>query len=282
MEPVFIAAALASAVLHAGWNAAVKASPRPAGTMTAQMVVGAALVVPALLWTGLPTKEAWGWIAASTILNTATVTALLRAYALAGFGVVYPVVRALSVLLVVPLAAAVSGERVSAWGVAGVALVAGSLVLLGLGNRGERAIPAKALAWTVVAGLSTAAYVLCDAQGVRHSGSPWAYGFTVSITNALAMLCQQRAVARASVQAARAGGAGLVRVVPIALAAMTSYLLILWVWSLAAIAPAAALRDTSAVFALLIAIVWLKEPFTPLRLFAILMSAAAVPLLRLA
>ena len=101
------------------------------------------------------------------------------------------------------------------------------------------------------------------------------------------MLCQQRAVARASVQAARAGGAslasaGLVRVVPIALAAMTSYLLILWVWSLASIAPAAALRDTSAVFALLIAIVWLKEPFTPLRLFAILMSAAAVPLLRLA
>jgi len=287
MEPVFIAAALASAVLHAGWNAAVKASPRPAATMTAQMVVGAALVVPALLWTGLPGQEAWGWIAASTILNTATVTALLRAYALAGFGVVYPVVRALSVLLVVPLAAAVSGERVSAWGVAGVALVAGSLVLLGLGNRGERAIPAKALAWTLAAGLSTAAYVLCDAQGVRHSGSPWAYGFTVSITNALAMLCQQRAVARASVQAARAGGAslasaGLVRVVPIALAAMTSYLLILWVWSLASIAPAAALRDTSAVFALLIAIVWLKEPFTPLRLFAILMSAAAVPLLRLA
>jgi drug/metabolite transporter (DMT)-like permease len=282
MEPVFVAAALASALLHAGWNAAVKASPRPAGTMTAQMVVGAALVVPALVWTGLPKEEAWGWIAASTILNTATVTALLRAYGLAGFGVVYPVVRALSVLLVVPLAAAVSGERVSGWGVAGVALVAGSLVLLGLGNRGERAIPAKALAGTLAAGLSTAAYVLCDAQGVRHAGSPGAYGFTVSITNALAMLWQQRAVVRASLRESRTGGAGLVRVVPIALAAMTSYLLILWVWSQAAIAPAAALRDTSAVFALLIAIVWLKEPFTPLRLLAILMSAAAVPLLRLA
>jgi drug/metabolite transporter (DMT)-like permease len=66
-----------------------------------------------------------------------------------------------------------------------------------------------------------------------------------------------------------------------ALAAVVSYLLILWVWSGAPIAPAAALRDTSAVFALLIAVVWLKEPFTPMRVVAVLLAAAAVPLLRL-
>jgi hypothetical protein len=47
--------------------------------------------------------------------------------------------------------------------------------------------------------------------------------------------------------------------------AVISYLLILWVWSVAPIAPAAALRDTSAAFAILIAILWLKEPFTRLR-----------------
>jgi drug/metabolite transporter (DMT)-like permease len=100
----------------------------------------------------------------------------------------------------------------------------------------------------------------------------------VSITNAAAMLCKQRAIAKpwriVADQAARA--------TPIALAAVASYLLILWVWSGAPIAAGAALRDTSAVFALLIAIVWLKEPFTRLRLAAILLSAAAVPLLRFA
>ena len=32
MEPILVAAALASAVLHAGWNAAVKASANPART----------------------------------------------------------------------------------------------------------------------------------------------------------------------------------------------------------------------------------------------------------
>jgi drug/metabolite transporter (DMT)-like permease len=70
--------------------------------------------------------------------------------------------------------------------------------------------------------------------------------------------------------------------VPTAIAAILSYLLILWVWSEGPIAPAAALRDTSAVFALLIAILWLKEPFTRTRLLAILLAAAAVPLLRFA
>jgi len=69
--------------------------------------------------------------------------------------------------------------------------------------------------------------------------------------------------------------------VPTAAAAMASYLLILWIWSHAPVAPAAALRDTSAVFAILIAVVWLKEPFTRTRIVAVLLAAAAVPLLRL-
>jgi drug/metabolite transporter (DMT)-like permease len=69
--------------------------------------------------------------------------------------------------------------------------------------------------------------------------------------------------------------------VPTAVASVASYLLILWVWSHAPIAPAAALRDTSSVFALLIAVLWLKEPFTRLRVAAVLLAAAAVPLLRL-
>ena len=273
-----VAGALMSALLHAGWNAAVKASPRPTEAMTAQMLTSAAIVLPGLLWTGLPARESWIWMAASTSLNLATVTSLLRAYELAGFGIVYPVVRALSVLLVVPLAASLSGERLSAFGLVGVFLVSASLLLLAIGNSGRGAVPRAALGRIAIAGIATAAYVMCDAQGVRHAGSPFAYGFAVSVTNAVAMSWTQYAVAKPWRIVARHAATA----VPMAVAAVTSYLLILFVWSAAPIAPAAALRDTSAVFALLIAIRWLKEPFTRLRLIAILLSAAAVPLLRFA
>jgi hypothetical protein len=65
-----------SAVLHAGWNGAVKAHVKPTEVMTAQMAMSAALGLPALLWTGLPNAAAWPWIAGSTSVNRVIVTAL--------------------------------------------------------------------------------------------------------------------------------------------------------------------------------------------------------------
>lgn len=278
MELTHVAAALLSAVLHAGWNAAVKASARPMEAMAAQMLVSALIVLPGMIWAGLPVREAWPWIAASTLMNVATVAALLRAYALGGFGIVYPVMRAVSVLLVVPLAAGLAGDRLGPASLAGIALIAASLGLLAYGARRDRAFTPRALGWTLTAGVATAAYVICDAHGVRVAGSPFAYGFAVSVTNAAAMCWRQRRVGTPL----QLLGSRWVVAVPTALAAVASYLLILWVWTEAPVAPAAALRDTSAVFAILIAVGWLKEKFTASRLIAVLLAASAVPLLRLA
>lgn len=277
MGVTYVAAALLSAMLHAGWNAAVKASRDPARAMTAQMLMSAVIVLPGLLWSGLPDRAAWPWIGASTLMNVVTVSALLRAYELGGFGIVYPVSRAVAVLLVVPMATVFAGDRVGPAALGGVLIIIASLGALAYDAAREQAVTFRALAWTLAAGLGTAAYILCDAQGVRAAGSPWAYGFTVSITNAVAMCWRRR---RAGPPWKQMSGYWAVGVLTAA-AAVVSYLLILWVWSLAPIAPAAALRDTSAIFAVLIAVLWLKEPFTPFRIVAVLLAAAAIPLLRL-
>ena len=272
----YVAAALLSAVLHAGWNAAVKAQPKPSEAMTAQMVLSALIGLPGLMWTGLPASAAWPWIAGSTTLNLITLISLLRAYDLVGFGMAYPVVRALSVMTVVPLAALLSGEMLSVYGFLGVGLVVVSLLLLALGNTGG-GVPRAAFLWIGLSGASAAAYVMCDAQGVRHAGSPIAYGLVVGFTNAVGMSVVRGAV----LQPLRMVREHALAALPIAVASTVSYLLILWVFRHAPIAPSAALRDLSSIFAVVIAVVWLKEPFTPLRLLAILLSAAAVPLLRL-
>ena len=277
MSLLDVAAALLSALLHAGWNAAVKANRNPAQAMMAQMVLGAILVAPLLFWTGLPAAGAWPWIAGSALLNLVTVHALLRAYEMGGFGIVYPVVRALAVLFVVPLAALVTGHLVG-WGAfAGIAIIAASLGILAWDASRGHGLVLRAIGWASLAGLGTAAYILCDAQGVRASGSPLAYGFVASICNAAAMCWRQR---RNGPVWPQLQGQWLYAT-PVAVASMVSYLLILWVWAHAPVAPAAALRDTSAVFAILIAVVWLREPLTRTRLAAVLLAAAAVPLLRL-
>lgn len=281
MEPIHVLAALASALLHAGWNATVKASPRPDAAMAGQMVAGAIMVLPVLAWIGLPPPSAWPWVLASTCINLVVVTALLRAYALGGFGTVYPVQRAISVLCVVPLAAALAGDQLTPAALLGVALIVLALALLALGALGARRghdFPPRAIGWTLLAGLASAGYVLCDARGVRASESALSYGFTASIANAITMTIRQKALGTPWRTFAGAWSIAI----PTAIASMASYVLILWVWTHAPVAAGAALRDTSAVFAILIAVLFLRERFTPARLAAVLIACAAVPLLRLA
>jgi drug/metabolite transporter (DMT)-like permease len=277
MDGILVAAALASAFLHAAWNAAVKATPRPAEAMAGQMIMAGVISVPILLWTGLPDAAALKWVALSSTINAFAVATMLRAYDAAGYGVVYPVGRAVSVMIVLPMAALLLGERMGPAAIAGVAMIASSLALLAASARGERGIPARGLAWTIASGICIALYVLCDAQGVRVAQSALAYGCIASIANGAVMAWRQRHLGNPVQLVA---SFPMVTVVA-GFASMASYLLILWAWGQGPIAPAAALRDTSAVFALLIAVYWLKEPFDRPRVAAVLLAAAAVPLLRL-
>lgn len=278
MELWFVVAALTSAALHATWNAAIKSSPDPRTAMTGQMVASALLGLPVLVWTGLPALPSWAWIGAATAINIVSITGLLRAYALAGFGMVYPLVRALSVLCVVPLATILTGETLTIYGIIGVGMISTALMFLAVANRGVGALPLQAIGWIALSGACTAMAVMCEAQGVRRSGDALAYGCTSAITNAIAMLWWQKALGDPFGAVRRQAA----RVIPAATLAMISYLLILWVWANAKVASGAALRDTSALFAILIAVLWLKEPITPLRIAAIVIAALAVPVLRFA
>lgn len=291
MDNLLVAAALASAVLHAAWNAAVKASAEPARAMTAQMVGSALCALPLLALTGLPAVASLPWMLASMLLNIGTAACMLRGYQHAGFGIVYPMVRASSVLLVLPLAAAVVHEWPGALGIVGVALISSSVAALALGGRSpggdgaagggvsDRApMSHAALGWTLAAGVFAAGYIVCDAQGVRRAGSPLAYGLGQSVLNALAWsVFQRRRITPWG--ALRAQG---LRVVPMVAAALASYLLIMAVFQRAPIALAAALRDTSAIFAALIAVVVLKERLDRRVIAAVGLATVGAVLIRLA
>jgi drug/metabolite transporter (DMT)-like permease len=278
MDTTHVAVALLSALLHATWNAAIMSSARPTEAMAAQIFASGLLAAPVLLWTGLPAPAAWPFLAGSAAIGVVSTTLLLGAYARGGFGAVYPVARAVSVVLVVPLAAILTGDRLSPGALAGVALIAATLALLAYGARQDSAFTLPALGWTVAAGATSAAYVMCDVNGVRATDSALAYGCVSAAANAVAMGWRLRHLGAPW----RLLRTTWLVAVPAAVGAMSSYLLILWVYTHAPIAPSAALRDTSAVFAILISVLWMREKFTPARLLAALLAAAAVPLLRLA
>jgi len=270
-----VAAALLSAFLHAAWNAAVKASKDPQGAMAAQVVASGLIALPFLFFLPLPGRAALPWLAGSSAFGFVALLALLRGYALGrGFGLVYPLARAISPLTVLLLASLLEGERVGLTGAFGVALVSSGVALFAHGEGRGRA---AALRWAVLAGIASAGYALCDANGARASPSVAGYGFTAALVNAVifgSFHGVRSGVLPGKALRAHWGVASLGSG-----AATLSYLLILWVWSRAPVALGAALRDTSVVFAALIA-TRLGERLTPPRLAAIALAAAGSALIR--
>ncbi len=277
MDGVLVAAALLSAALHAAWNAGVKASDHPPLAMTAQMLASAVLAAPVLWWVGLPASAAWPWMAVSCLLGMGAVASLLRAYEHGAFGAVYPMARASSVLLVLPLAAAVAGEWPRPLALLGVALVSAAVLMLARGEGVARSLSRPALGWTLASAAFTAGYIVCDAQGVRRAGSALAYGCALAIANGLLWNAWQRRQGLRLGDLLQQRG----RTAWMALAATLSYWLILWVWTQAPIAPASALRDTSAIFATLIAVTVLKERLDRRVLWAVALATLGTLAIRL-
>lgn len=279
MDGLVVVAALLSAFFHAAWNAAVKAAPDPRGAMAAQVVASGIAAAPFLVVLPLPPPAALPWLAASAVCNLFAALALARGYAGGGFGFVYPLARAVSPVLVTILAWVLAGEELRATGLGGVVLVSTGVALFAAGRgRPSAAVLGSALA----AGVFSAGYAVCDAQGVRLSSSTVGYGLTVSALNAAVF---------GSVHRLRVGESGSVRAALAAnprvatfgaAAAMLSYLLILWVWERTQIAVGAALRDTSIAFAALIAVVVLDEPMNRTRVAAVALVAAGAGVLRFA
>lgn len=272
-----VAAALLSASLHAGWNAAVKAAPDANSAMTAQVVGAGLIALPLLLFVPWPTKAALPWLAGSALFNFATLRTLLRGYASGGgFGLVYPLSRAVAPLLVLLAARGLQGEAVSATGVFGIILVSGAVALFTVG---EARSLRSALGWALLAGVFSAAYALCDGNGARVSPSVLGYGLLMSVINATVFGIAH--VWRTKLSPLHAIRANIGIATWASAASSLSYFLILWVWTMAPIAIGSALRDTSVVFAAIIAVA-MGEKLTRRRIAAILLAAAGAAVIRFA
>jgi len=158
--------ALGAAVLHAGWNLAVKQSGDRFLALWGQFfVAGVACGVGLLLVGGLP-AEAWFWAALSGFIHLPYCWYLARAYDHGDFSLVYPVARGGGALLAAIGGVALLGDHLSPLAVMAILLIAvGLFTLAGRANGPEL--------WSaVIVALAIGAYSLSDAQGIRSSGTP--------------------------------------------------------------------------------------------------------------
>lgn len=165
---------LCAAVLHALWNAIVKAADNRAlvfGALSAMNVLAGAVLIALF---PAPAVESWPYIAASTLIHYGYYVFLLLAYRLGDFSQVYPISRGLAPILVALGAQGFAGETLPVLAWLGLISVSLGIIVLSLPSGGIRPNRAAAAA-AVATGLFIASYTVVDGIGVRLADSPFGY-----------------------------------------------------------------------------------------------------------
>jgi drug/metabolite transporter (DMT)-like permease len=270
---------LASAGLHAAWNAWVKARADSAGAVSA-LVIGAGVPnVAVLAVVGFPGPQSWGWIAVTVALSIAALHLLSLAYREGDFAVSYPLIRGLIPVVLVLAAIPLFGEWPHAANALGVACVSAGLGLIAWeASMRSRTITLKGIGFAFLAAGITALSALTDAKGARLSESPFSYAATISVLNGIFMALFQ-SVRGNDVRAM------VSRHWPIltfgAALSVVSYTIYVWALMRAPVGLVAALRETSMLFAVAIAAVVLRERVGLWRWIAVAAMVAGMFLIRL-
>ena len=276
MPRIVFLVVLSAALLHAAWNAIVKsATDKFLGTIvvTGSAALISAAVLPLL---AVPARASWPYAVVSALFQIVYFVLVSRAYQVADMSQTYPLMRGTAPLLVAIWTVFQMGESLTpiAWlGVIAVCLgIFGIAAGAGIDRRGVYLALLNAV---VIAG-----YTLIDGTGVRLSRAPAAYTLWVFFLTGLPLtvwtvVTEKLTFIRYAARYWRFGVAGGV-------ATTVSYGLALWAMTLAPIAIIAALRETSILFAVVIAGLVLKEPLGLRRIIAACIIAGGAVALRLA
>lgn len=279
MDTFVFTAVLLAAAGHAGWNAAIKTRLDPLAS-TMLITAGAALVSFALLpFTGLPAEPSWPWAIASVILHLIYFIGLSEAYQTGDLSQVYPLARGSAPLMTAGVTTLFLGETLPPLGWIGIATLAGGVLLLSL-RGGKAGHPdRRAVGFALFTAVMICLYSVVDGIGGRAAVNSLPYTLSMFAGNGVAMALYF------TIRRGPGGFATLPRYWRVGLFGgtllLTSYGIAIWAMTRAPIALVAALRETSVLFAALLAFFLLKEPLRPARVAAALMVVCGLVLIRL-
>jgi drug/metabolite transporter (DMT)-like permease len=277
MSLFVFAVVISAALLHASWNAIVKAGGDKLLSTIIVATAAAALSALLLPFLRMPALASWPFIIASVFFHIAYYLLTARTYQLADMSQAYPLMRGTAPLLVALVSVFLMGDALSpiAWiGIIGICL--GIFSIAFGGNLEDR----TGLYVALLNALVISGYTVIDGIGVRRSGAPATYTLWMFFLTGLP-LTLWAITARGSTfvpylrrywRLGIAGGIGTT----------ASYGLALWAMILAPIAVVAALRETSILFGTMIAGLVLKEPIGSRRVVAACIIAGGAAILRLA
>ena len=184
---MIVALVLLSAFFHAAWNALLRVEPDKdrgliAAVATASLFAG---VIAIARWAGgeemFASREAVAWTLVAGVAEALYFMTLAKALELGRLGAVYTVSRGGAVLVVWPLSMAFYGEVPTPEAIGGSILVCVGLALSGVGGtQGGTQRHKVGVAWAAVCAVSIAGYHLAYKAALNAGGNPSAT-FAVSL-----------------------------------------------------------------------------------------------------
>lgn len=259
---VFIAVLFAAA-LHAGWNSVLKVGLDRVSTVLLLALVQAAIGIPILPFVAQPATQSWPWIIAAAALHTGYKIFLVKAYETADLSVAYPLARGTAPLLVTLVSVLFLEVSLPAFSILSIFLISTGILLLAAKGASLSFIRGRPLFFALGTAAFTASYTLVDGVGARLAGTASGFILWMVVGDAIGM------VIYAATSRGKAALHGLLPAWKTGTAAgamsLASYWIAVWAFTQAPIALVAALRESSIVFAVLIAALILREAVNPWR-----------------
>ncbi len=262
---------LFSAVLHASWNALVKAGGDRLVMTTLVILVPSFPCLAALFFLPALEAAAWPFVIASAVVHYIYYGCLIAAYRHGDLSQVYPIARGAAPPLVAVGAWTFAGEALNAMEMAGVLIVsAGIMSLAWRRSPGAHDGEIKAIGFALLTAASVGLFLLADGMGVRRSGFALSYICWLFVLEGFPLLGFTLWARRGRIKAAfgphlKLGAFG-------GLIAGVSYGIAIWAMGVGPMAHIVAVRETSVLIGAMIGALVLKEPFGRTRIAA----AAAV------
>lgn len=289
-----VALILVSALLHAGWNLIGKRTAQTVRFYAWAMGFGMLIFSPLTLfaWRDLLALPPlfWGLLLLSGLFQTLYMTGLARAYRAGNLNLVYPLARALPVLLVPLLVLLLYGKsQLELRDVAGMLLIILGSLALPLARWRDwhwRDYCTPAIGWVLIAASATAGYSLVDSAAIRLMTEQGMSGFAAgssfvvlqAVTTLIWMLPTVAFIMKESLRELPDPGWT-------ALAGsfiIGTYLLILISMSMVTeVSFVVALRQVSIPIGVLIGVIWLRESLSLPRLQGLVVMFAGLLLVSL-
>ncbi len=280
MTLLVLALVLLAAVLHATWNALVKINDDRLVTMA--LLAGSTGVITLFLipFFDVPIAAAWPYLITTSFIHLGYMGFLILAYDQGDFGQVYPVARGTAPLLTAIAGTILLGEYLSTTQWIAIALVTGGIISLAVHGIGSITHNLKGVMYALLTACFIATYTIVDVTGARISGDVHSFAVWLFFLHGIPLFVLTALVRRgklwASVKAHWRVGAFAGSI------SFVAYWIVLWAMTLGTVAPVAALRETSVIFAAIIAALFLKENFGWQRIAASAVVAIGVYLLAVA